>query len=161
MKILISSIIITGFCLLIAGATYAHEDHDSNGEKKFTKHFQETLFDITEHAAFSVEILLNNKEYNIGRGVIGLVVHDDKDSDVKGAKITITHKDLKTAEIASEPLTITDKNNGLYIVSGLNLQRAGRWELDVTVKKGNVKDSVKFILPDAMKHLYPKGRYVP
>jgi len=139
----------------------AHEDQVSGEKITFTKHFQETLFDITEHAAFSVEILLNDKEYKIGKGVVGMVIHDDKDSDVKGAGITIVHKNLDTGESAPENIIITDKNNGLYIVSGLNLEREGRWELDITVKKGNVGDSVKFMLPDALKKLYPKGKYSP
>ncbi len=59
------------------------------------------------------------------------------------------------------PLTITDKENGLYIVSGLNLQRDGRWELSVTVRKGDVEDSVKFLFPDVLKERHPKGRYSP
>ncbi len=137
----------------------AHEDQVPGLKKTFTKHFQETLFDITEHAAFSVEVLLDDREYKIDKGVVGIVVHDDKDSDVKGAVITIMHKNLDTGEIAPETMTITDKNNGLYIVSGLNLERKGRWELYITVKKGNVGDSVTFILPDALKKRYPRGRY--
>ncbi len=59
------------------------------------------------------------------------------------------------------PLTITDKQNGLYIISGLDLKKDGRWELLVTVKKGDVEDSVKFVFPDVLKDRYPKGRYSP
>ena len=79
----------------------------------------------------------------------------------KGLGITILHKNLDTGESLPETITITDKNNGLYIVSGINLEREGRWALDITVKKGNVGDSVKFVLPDALKKLYPKGKYTP
>ncbi len=163
MKTLISAafIVVLVLGLIDAVPLGAHEDQVPGGKITFTKHFQETLFDITEHAAFSVEVLLNDKEYKIGKGVVGIVIHDDKDSDVKGAGITIVLKNLDTGENVPETITITDKNNGLYIVSGLNLERAGRWELDITVKKGNVGDSVKFILPDALKKLYPKGRYTP
>lgn|SRR5208282_722093 len=163
MKTLISAtfLVVLVLCLMNAVPLCAHEDQVSGEKITFTKHFQETLFDITEHAAFSVEILLNDKEYKIGKGVVGMVIHDDKDSDVKGAGITIVHKNLDTGESAPENIIITDKNNGLYIVSGLNLEREGRWELDITVKKGNVGDSVKFMLPDALKKLYPKGKYSP
>jgi hypothetical protein len=58
-------------------------------------------------------------------------------------------------------LAVTDKGNGLYIVSGLNLQRDGRWELAITIKKDGVEDRVKFVLPDALKERVPKGRYSP
>ena len=120
------------------------------------------MFDITEHGAYSVEVLLDDSEYKIGKGVVGIVVHGDNDSDVIGAKLTIVQKNLETGEPVSGPLTITDKENGLYIISGLDLQRKGRWELSVTVKKGEVEDSVKFLFPDVLKEeRHPKGRYSP
>jgi len=162
MKLIISSVVslVVVFALLTAGQ--AHEGHGhGNNKKLFTKHFQNTLFDITEHGAYSIEVLLDDSEYKIGKGVVGIVVHDDNDSDVIGAKLTIVHKDLATGEAVSAPLAITDKENGLYIVSGLNLQRDGRWELSVTVKKGDIEDSVKFLFPEALKELHPKGRYSP
>ena len=144
-------------------AVQAHEGHSHGNKKIFTKHFQNTLFDITEHGAYSVEVLLDDSEYKIGKGVVGIVVHDNNDSDVIGAKLTIVQKNLAiTGEPVSGPLTITDKKNGLYIISGLNLQREGRWELSVTVKKGEIEDSVKFLFPDVLKEKrHPKGRYSP
>jgi hypothetical protein len=138
-----------------------HEGHSIKEKRIFTKHFQETLFDVTGKAAYSVEVLLDDKEYAIGKQVIGIVVHDEHDDDVKGAELTIVHKNLTTSETAPGTLTVTDKGNGLYIVSGLDLQRAGRWELAITVKKNSVEDSVKFVLPDALKERVPKGRYSP
>ena len=53
---------------------------------------------------------------------------------------------------------MTDKKNGLYIVSGLDLKREGKWELLITVKKAGVEDSVKFIFPDVLKDRPAKGR---
>ena len=149
------------FSLLIACPSGAHEDHASEGKKLFTKHFQETLFDVTEHASYSAEVLLDDKEYKIGKNVIGIVVHDAHDGDVAGAELSIVHKNLATNEDAAGTLTVQDKGNGLYIVSGLDLRREGRWELAITVKKGGVQDRLKFVLPDALKERVPKGRYSP
>lgn len=149
------------FCMLFSLPAFAHESHDAGGKKIFTKHFNRTLFDITKHAAFSVEILLDDSEYPIGKGVVGIVIHNARDQDVKGARIALTLKNLETGKrVPGEP-AIKDKGNGLYIVSGLNLKRQGRWELTVTVSKDKVEDSVRFDLPAALKHLYPKGRYSP
>ncbi len=154
---LISAILMFGMAALPSMA----DENPAAGEKKlFTKHFNETLFDITRHALYSVEVILNNREYEIGKGVIGIVVHNDKDQDVKGAQLTIEDKNLETGEIA-KPTGIEDKHNGLYIVSGLKLFMVGRWELKITVDKKGVKDSVAFKLPEAMEKLYPKGRYYP
>ncbi|HXX53051.1 MAG TPA: hypothetical protein VEI28_00625, partial [Thermodesulfovibrionales bacterium] len=49
-----------------------------SGEKRlFTKHFENTIFDITEHAEYSVEVLLDDKEYKkLGKNVIGVVIHN-------------------------------------------------------------------------------------
>ena len=58
-------------------------------------------------------------------------------------------------------LTVTDKKNGLYIVSGLDLKRDGKWELFITVRKGGVEDRVKFIFPDVLKERPTKGSYSP
>jgi len=162
MKIIIPSVASLVFVFALFTAGHAHEGHDVGKKKIFTKHFQNTLFDITEHGAYSIEVLLDDNEYKIGKGVVGIVVHGEKDSDVIGAKITIVHKNLGAGEPVSTPLTITDKENGLYIISGLNLQRDGRWELSVTVRKGDVEDSVKFLFPDVLKEeRHHKGPYSP
>lgn len=139
--------------------TDAHEGANPAEKRLFTKHFQETLFDITGRASYSVEVLLNDNEYEIGKNVIGIVLHDEHDEDVKGAKLTIVHRNLATNEKASGALTVEDKGNGLYIVKGLTLQRDGRWELAITVEKGGDRDSVQFVLPDALKQRVAKGRY--
>ena len=157
--IVFSAVLVAG--LLAVSTAYAHEDHGAGDKKLFTKHFSETLFDITPHAAFSVEVILDNKEYKIGQNVIGIVVHNAKDEDVVGAELTVGLKNMETGTLVDDPVSITDKHNGLYIVSGLDLEREGRWELSVTVKKGDTEDGVKFILPDALKKSYPRGVYSP
>ncbi len=149
------------FFLFIAGPAGAQEDHGPAGKKLFTKHFQETLFDVTGRASYSVEVLLDEKEYKIGKDVIGIVVHDAHDEDVKGAELSIVHKNLSSGKKAPGTLTVADKGSGLYIVSGLNLQRDGRWELTITVRKDGIEDRAKFVLPDALKDRVPKGRYSP
>jgi hypothetical protein len=127
----------------------------------FTKHFDKTLFDITRQADYSVEVLLDDSEYRIGKNVVGVVVHDAQDGDVKGAELVIALKNLATGKNEAGTVKVLDKKNGLYIVSGLDLGKEGRWELSITVKKGSVSDGVKFVLPDALKERVGKGRYSP
>lgn len=150
--------------ILLAGnpSSATHEGGFAGGEKTlFTKHFQNTLFDITEHAAYSVEILLDDKEYKIGKNVVGIVLHDAHDEDVIGAEITFVLKDLVAGKNSTVTPMVTDKGNGLYIVSGLDLQKEGKWELAITVKRGHIEDRVNFVFPDALKARVPKGRYSP
>lgn len=144
-----------------SGPAGSREGHDLAEKVLFTKHFKESLFDVTEHAAYSLEVLLDDSEYKIGKDVIGIVVHDKRDEDVIGAELTIVQKDLATHETAPVKLTVTDKKNGLYIVSGLDLKKDGKWELLITVRKAGVEDRVKFIFPDVLKERPAKGRYSP
>lgn len=139
-----------------------HDEGSAPGKKRiFTKHFQETLFDISEHGTYSIEILLDETEYKIGKGVIGIVVHNKDDGDVEGAEIVLIHRSIENGGQAPGAVQIKEKGGGLYIVSGLNLKRDGRWELSITVKKSGEQDEVKFIFPDALKDRHPKGRYSP
>jgi len=133
-----------------------------SGEKRlFTKHFENTIFDITEHAEYSVEVLLDDKEYKkLGKNVIGVVIHNAHDEDVAGASLTIGLKSLDGNE-TEQPYRVTDKGEGLYTVSGLDLERPGRWELTIGVKKNGIEDRVRFTLPDAIRNRVPKGRYSP
>ncbi len=150
--------------ILLSGnpSSSAHEGGSAGREKTlFTKHFQNTLFDVTEHASYSVEILLDDKEYNIGKNVVGIVLHGAHDEDASGAEITFAFKDLVAGKNSPVSPIVTDKGNGLYIVSGLDLQKEGKWELAITVRRGGIEDHVKFVLPDALNTRVPKGRYSP
>jgi hypothetical protein len=162
MKVTVWGTVLALTVLSTLALTPVHANGEGQGEKKiFTKHFQETLFDITRKASFSIEILLDDKEYDIGKNVIGIVVHDSDDKDVKGVDLTFSYKNLETGEKAPDKPVIDDKGNGLYIISGLDLEKEGRWELGISLKKDDVEDRVSFILPDALKKRHPKGRYSP
>jgi hypothetical protein len=143
------------------GPADSHENQKPAEKVLFTKHFRESLFDVTGHALYSLEVLPDDKEYKIGKDVIGIIVHNQKDEDVIGAELTIVQKSLANGQTYPDKLTVTDKKNGLYIVSGLDLKREGKWELLITVKKAGVEDSVKFVFPDVLKDRPAKGRYSP
>jgi hypothetical protein len=160
-------VLLSFFCCIavvaITGFVSAAPQEGGSFAKKaiFTKHFNKTLFDITENSAYSVEVLLDDSEYRIGKNTVGIIVHNAGDEDVKGADLDITLKNLQTGENSARTVRVKDKKNGLYIVSGLDLPQEGRWELAITVKKGGVSGGVKFVLPDALKERVSKGRYSP
>ena len=154
--------VVFAFCV-VSRADATHQDqHQTSDEKKlFTKHFQETIFDVTEHAEYSVEVLPDDKEYKkLGKNVIGVVIHNAHDEDVAGANLNIGMKSLEGHE-TEQPYKVTDKGGGLYTISGLDLNRPGKWELTITVKKNGIEDRVRFVLPDAIKNRVPKGKYSP
>jgi hypothetical protein len=154
--------LLTSALLLTWQAPQASAGVAKVSQPVFTKHFNKTLFDLTASADFSVEILLDNKEYKkLGKDVVGLVIHDSHDHDVEKAAIAIDYRDVETAKPAAEVPVLKERGGGLYTVSNLDLQRKGRWKLTITVKKGAVEDSVQFLLPDALKDRVPAGRYNP
>ncbi len=150
-----------GLSLLMVGYTL----DTSAGEKReakhaFTKHFKETLFDITTKAEFSVEILLDDREYSkLGKDVLGIVIHNSHDEDVEKAVVAIDFRNLDTGETVIP--VVKEKGDGLYTVSGLNVLKEGHSKLTVTIKKDNVEDSVRFLFPDVAKNPLPAGRYNP
>ena len=154
--------IVLGLGLLLTGlALDVRSEADKSTKRIFTKHFQETLFDISKNAEFSIEVLLNDKEYKIGKDVIGIVVHNKRDQDVEKAAITIDFQSLDTGRSTTQTPVVKEKGEGLYLVSGLDLKKEGRWRLTIRVKKDGIEDSVQFVLPDALKTLQPAGKYSP
>ncbi|HUO77479.1 MAG TPA: FixH family protein [Thermodesulfovibrionales bacterium] len=147
--------------LLTVLASYVQAEADKNAKRIFTKHFQETLFDISKKAEFSIEILLDDKEYKIGKNVIGVVVHNANDKDVEKAAISIDFRNSDTGRPSTQTPVVKEKGEGLYIVSDLDLKKEGHWKLTIKVKKDGIEDSVQFLLPDALKTLHPAGKYSP
>ncbi len=102
----------------------------------------------TSKGLFRIEYLTNAGRYNIGKGMVGIVVREADGRAVAGAELTVIQTDLYTREnIIPKPSMITDKGNGLYIVSGLDPGKKDRWELSVTVNAKGRKDGAKFIFP--------------
>lgn len=158
MKSVIFIILFIAICLPFTGEQVAAHKKDGQSNSKFTKHFNESLFKITEKRFFSVEILMNDKEYKIGKNVAGIVIHDDHDDDVEGAEIKITRQ-MPDGKVIKDAVSIMEKGKGLYIVGNLDFQREGRWELKIKAKKKNIEDTATFVFPDVIKKLIPAGKY--
>jgi hypothetical protein len=141
------------FVWLSSPAPYADAASDSRQQTTFTKHFRQTYFSVTEKAEFSIEILPDEKEYKIGKNVVGIVVHNRQDEDVEGADLTVTAEGIK------EPIPVREKGDGLYIASNLDLQRQGTWKLIIQIRKKTVEDRAAFVFPADGSKFLPPGQY--
>jgi len=151
MKKILLAVVMALTCAAIA---CAHEvQHE--GSVKFTKHFNETLFAISAKGQVSIEVLLDEREYKIGSDVIGIVVHDSHDEDVEEAKLIVTITGI------AEPLKVTEKGSGLYLVPKAGSPKDGAWKLGISVKKKKIDDGAEFAFPDVLKSKLPKGKYLP
>ena len=138
--------------LFLFSSSYAHSGKHESGSR-LTKHFNDTLFALSEKGQVSLEILLDEKEHRIGRGVVGIVVHDSHDEDVEGAKLTVTITGVM------EPLKVNEKGDGLYLVPDTSLPKDGKWEMKIVVKKRKIDDSAVFVFPDVLEEKMPAGKY--
>lgn len=86
------------FCLMLSGFVIdASSEEKREAKQAFAKHFQETIFDIASKAKFSVEILLDDKEYQkLGKDVVGIVIHNARDEDVERAIIMLDFRILES-----------------------------------------------------------------
>jgi len=114
----------------------------------FTKHFTESLFDITEKRLFSLELLLWDGNLLIGENRVYLIVHNNEDKDVAGADIAVVAKNKGTGSTVKA--TILDKGDGLYSTKDLTLDRPGDWEISVTVTKDGRSDGTLFSFPHVL-----------
>lgn len=94
-KYVIPVFVLIFFHVFINVLAHQPKEKIDAGKAKFTKYFNKSLFRITEKGEFSTEILLDEKDYKIGKDVIGIVVHDRNDGDVENADIKINYKDMK------------------------------------------------------------------
>jgi len=136
-------LVVAAVLFLLIGCT-ANALHPESGKTKFTKHFGDSLFKITEKELFSVEIVTDKKEFKIDKTAAGIIIHDRKDRDVENADIKVILWISKNRQGSEETMKVGEKGNGLYVIEKLNLLMGGNWELRVKIKKGAIEDSVTF-----------------
>jgi len=117
-------------------------------EGKFTKHYADSRFEVTEHGLFSVELLIPGNALKVGPNTADIIVHDQEDHDVMGADITVVLMMPMMGHGAMEKPVITERGGGLYGVENLVPVMGGQWDLTVTVKYGGNQDSAVFNFPD-------------
>ncbi len=157
----IMTVILCSGILMIVSVLAAYAGQEEGRKLVFTKHFNDSLFDLTERSEFSVEILLDQKEYKIGENVIGIVIHNSRNQDVENASLTIDYRNMDTGQPSAPGAVVKEKGRGLYTVSNLDLSKEGRWKLTVTVRKDGLDDSAQFLFPDVLKKKWPAGKYNP
>ncbi len=116
------------------------------GRPHFTQHFEGSLFTVTEKELFSVEIAAARKGLDIGSEVLGIIIHNAKDEDVEDANLQVTvHPPGEGG--SPDPLPVSQRGGGLYVMKKIDLRRKGEWELRVKVVTDNLQDAAVFHFP--------------
>ncbi len=135
--------IIVLFLLALSSVVHADEGHS-----KFTKHFQKSLFKITQKGLFSVEMIVKEGELKVGKNEIDLIIHDSNDRDVVDAKVEVIPWMPEMGHGVPEKPVIEEKGGGLYRVKNIVLIMGGNWELRVRIKKDDQEDMAGFNFPN-------------
>ncbi len=113
-----------------------------------TKHYEQSLFKMTEKGLFSVEMVIKDKELKVGVNTLDIIVHDKNDKDVVGAELTVVPWMPEMGHGVFEKPVVRERGGGLYSVENIILIMGGRWELKIKIGKGTVEDAVTFDFPD-------------
>lgn len=137
-----------------AAAADSGADHGT-----FTKHKSGTFFMITAEKHFSIELELEGGELKEGMNTGELVIHDSRDQDVKGAKVTVTPWMPGMGHGVPEVAVVTEKEKmfgSRFLLETLMINMGGHWEILVEIEKDGVKDGAVFDFPTVggkgMKH---------
>jgi len=122
-------------------------------EGKFTRHYANSKFVISEGGKYSVEMLVIGDMLKTGMNSLDMVVHDSSDHDVMGAKLTVTPWMPEMGHgVKTEP-TITERGGGLYSAENVEITMPGMWQIKVAVDKDGVEDTAIFEFPN----VHPAG----
>jgi len=133
--------------LLFPSLGFAHHT-DPPSAGSYTKHYEQSLFKVTEKGLFSVEMVIKEKELKVGVNTLDIIVHDKNDKDVAGAAVTVTPWMPEMGHGVFEQPVVTERGGGLYSIENIILIMGGRWELRIKIKREDVEDSVTFDFPD-------------
>jgi hypothetical protein len=132
--------------LMLADAGRVSGMHEQ-GEGKFTRHYAESLFEVTEAGLYSVEMVILGNKLLTGVNTVDIIVHDWTDADVMGADIKLTPWMPEMGHGVREEPVVVERGGGLYSVENIDIMMPGHWELRIDVGKEGVTDSVVFDFP--------------
>ncbi len=155
-------LILLIFCTADTSKADNHNHDNEHAQKthnpKFTKHYNESLFKITDKGLFSVEMIIVKRElmaYSIEmppehkkerENIVSIIIHDSKDTDVEGASIKVTPwmpMHSGGHGVLDKPVVI-EKGRGAYTIKNLYLHHRGDWNLKIKIKKDDIEDNVIF-----------------
>jgi hypothetical protein len=135
------SFLALGTVLLTLASARAHDP-----EGGFTQHYDDTLFQVTTNQRFSAELLLKGPIFT-GENSMLVIVHDQRDRDVEGAKVTVRAYPEGREHTAVERQA-EDLGHGIYSIRSLAIGSTGNWVLAVDVSKGRQSGTAFFELPE-------------
>jgi hypothetical protein len=146
MKTILLAIAVVLFPLIVFAAHTGHSEADQH-----TKHYEQSLFKMTDNGVYSVEMVIKDKDLKVGVNTLDIIVHDKSDKDVAGAEIKVVPWMPEMGHGVFEKPVVKERGGGTYSVENIILIMEGRWELRLKIKKNNAEDNVTFDFPDVSR----------
>jgi hypothetical protein len=102
----------------------------------------------TDKGLFNVQLTLNGGQLLAGSNKGSLKLSDSKGKPVAGAVIEITPWMPKMEHGVMLVPQVTDNGKGSYNITDIFLSMKGGWELQISIKNGDVIDNVIYEFPD-------------
>jgi hypothetical protein len=132
------------------GVVFASNSDGPNPDHH-TKHYEQSLFKMTDNGLYSVEIVTKDKELKVGVNSLDIIVHDKNDKDVAGAEVKVVPWMPEMGHGVFEKPVVKERGGGVYSVENVILIMEGRWELRLDIRKNGSEDKVTFLFPDVKR----------
>jgi hypothetical protein len=141
--IVIMLTILLASCASTTQRTRMDEKH-AHEHGEFTKHYEKSLFKISDKGMYSVEMVLKEHALKTGVNAVDIIIHDKEDNDVVGGDIEVVPWMPEMGHGVFEKPVIKEKGGGLYTVENIILIMSGYWELRVIIIEGGMEDKAVF-----------------
>lgn len=157
MKLAAALLCVLFFCPAAYAADQDHRGHGSQDQKTGSaKQLAEVPVKTTEKGAFGLEMTVRGKELKNGPNALDIMVRDKAGKAVEGADLTITPWMPDMGHGVWEKPVVKERGGGNYHVGNVMIIMGGRWDLRVTVKKGEQEDRAVFSFDVAEKEEAPR-----
>lgn len=102
---------------------------------------------MTAKGLYAVQMVIKDKDMQVGVNTFDIVVHDKSGKDVTGAEIKVVPWMPEMGHGVFEKPVVKESGGGTYSVENVVLIMEGRWELRLMIKKDNAEDNVTFAVP--------------
>jgi len=146
--------------VFIPFAVFAFDPADAEPQHH-TKHYEQSIFKMTDKGRYSVEVMVKDKSLKVGVNSFEIILHDKDDKDVVGAEVEVVPWMPEMGHGVFEKPVVKERGGGVYSVENVVLIMEGRWELRLNIRKSGTEDNVTFDFPDvkssaSMHFLLPK-----
>ncbi len=131
----------SGFCVFLLALMPSIARADASGQ-----HYEKGLLVPSEKGLFTVEIVPSASGLVVGLNSFELILHDDAGREVPHAELTVVPLAPEGGKPAAAAPNVRERGGGLYSLEDVQLGQPGDWVLEIRIREGSRKDTVRLTL---------------